>query len=94
MKPYSGTLLVNDELKFSFRRFDPEKIKEQLKHFTYKGIMIRSDLGPSFLLGSELNLPKFYASLVHISGPNSQNYDDFKGSFGFMFELTVNKGPN
>jgi hypothetical protein len=38
-----------------------------------------------------LILPKLYAALTFLTGPGDSNYDDFKGSFSFSFELKVNK---
>lgn len=49
-----------------------------------------------FHFGSQVNkdsliLPKLYASLTHLTGTSDSNYDDYKGSFSFTFELEVNK---
>lgn len=42
-----------------------------------------------------LKLPKLYAALVYLTGESDDEYDDYKGSFSFMFELDVqNKDKN
>ena len=42
-----------------------------------------------------LKLPKLYAALVYLTGESDNRYDNYKGSFSFMFEIDVqNKDKN
>lgn len=40
---------------------------------------------------ANISLAKIYAALTHFTGPSDECYDDFKGSYSFIFELTVEK---
>ncbi len=41
-----------------------------------------------------LMLPKLYAAFTYLTGPGDDFYDDYKGSFSFTFELSVQKNNN
>lgn len=53
--------------------------------YFYFGAMIQKD---------PLILPKLYAALNLLSGPSTDKYDDYKGSYSFTFELNVQKNNN
>lgn len=46
------------------------------------------------IIKDPLILPKLYAAFVAITGPSDSRYDNYKGSYSFTFELTVNKNHN
>ncbi len=39
-------------------------------------------------------LPRFYAGLTYLTGPNDEEYDDYKSSYNFGFRLKVKKNKN
>lgn len=51
-------------------------------YFEFARRMIENDV---------LVLPKFYAGLVYLTGESDERYDDYKGSYSFMFKLEVKK---
>ncbi|OZG31879.1 hypothetical protein [Rickettsia endosymbiont of Culicoides newsteadi] len=70
---------------------DIERVTDINYFKSFKLIAIQNSASFYFDDNDPLVLPKFYAGLSYLTGPGDDRYDDYKGSYSFMFKLQVQK---
>ncbi len=89
MSAFKCSFNVSSHLNFTIKH-----ISDSTKVMDYRWIPITHSAEYSlFRIHEEtpLFLPKLYAGLVYLSGEGRGSYDDYKGGYGFSFELEVQK---
>lgn len=90
LKMFEKKFDLHSNLKINVKRTLPNELKRENNKFIPIQSSAYWDVSCAFQK-EEHFLAKLYAALTFLTGESDSCYDDFKGSYSFMFTLNINK---